>query len=179
MKLRWRLLTGMHAAGIPPGLREWLGERDSLTRRLRLHCHGQLTVRVRRQAWHRPSMDEAQCLELPQSTVALIREVYLLCDNEVRVYARSVIPLATLAGPLRRLKYLGTRPLGDLLFADPDVARRPIEITAVPRSSLLFSIATAFSAPPLDELWGRRSVFHLQSKPLLVSEFFLPGLCQK
>ncbi|MFH0350981.1 MAG: chorismate lyase [Chromatiales bacterium] len=29
----------------------------------------------------------------------------------------------------------------------------------------------------LEALWGRRSLFRLQGKPLLVAEVFLPDLC--
>ncbi|WP_066337899.1 chorismate--pyruvate lyase family protein [Azohydromonas lata] len=57
----------------------------------------------------------------------LVREVILLVDGQPLVWARSVAPARSLAGPWRALGGLGTRPLGQLLFDDPRVARSPLK----------------------------------------------------
>ena len=61
-------------------------------------------------------------------------------------------------GPLKRLRTLNDRPLGELLFQDPFLVRQQLEIT---RSG---------------DFWGRRSLFYSHHRPLLVAEFFLPAL---
>jgi chorismate--pyruvate lyase len=177
LRLLWRPLDQLPRGAVPDALRTWLAERHSLTQRLRHHCAGRLQVRVADQSWSRPNIDEVEVLGLRTGAIVLVRQVYLFCDDTPQVYARSVIPLATLTGAQRRLKRLGSRPLGDLLFADPNAERRPIAVTRLMQRCPLFGVALEHSAVAVDAIWGRRSVFRLQGKPLLVSEFFLPGLC--
>ena len=56
----------------------------------------------------------------------LVREVILRVDGQPLVWARSVAPARSLCGPWRALAGLGSRPLGQLLFDDPRVARSPL-----------------------------------------------------
>ena len=123
-----------------------------------------------------PQINEGRKLGMGQRHWARIRQVLLLCDGEPWVAARTIIPLSTLQGSLRRLRHLKNRPLGAFLFAHPRLERGNIEVTQLP-----------FSAPPLNLInnstqitdqapWGRRSLFRLQSHPVLVSEVFLQSL---
>jgi chorismate--pyruvate lyase len=90
------------------------------------------------------------------------------------VFARTVIPVRTLRGRQRRLARLGTRPLGAALFADPHLKRGEVEIARLAPGDGIYEHAAVQGAA--DGVWGRRSVFTLKGKPLLVSEFFLPAL---
>jgi len=105
-----------------------------------------------------------------------IREVYLLCDAQPWVFARTVIPTRTLTGPRRRLTRLRGKPLGAVLFADPAMKRSQIEIARIQNGQALFDDATSQLSVTPDEIWGRRSAFFLGGKPLLVSEIFLPNI---
>jgi chorismate--pyruvate lyase len=102
--------------------------------------------------------------------------VQLLCDERPWVFARSLIPARTLRGRGRRLTQLGTRPLGQVLFTDPGVRRGPVEIARIAVGQRLHQQAFAGLAEPPDAIWGRRSVFWIEERPLLVCEIFLPGL---
>lgn len=103
--------------------------------------------------------------------LAVIREVVLYGKDQPWVYARSVLPLSSLTGHLRRLRKFDNRPLGALLFAEPSMRRGKLEIASIHPSQVALPAALGvFDAP----LWGRRSVFYLTGKPLLVSEIFLP-----
>jgi len=161
---------------LPPWLRPWLLSRDSLTQRLREACVGPLQVRVRLQTWVRPLAEESRLLHLPSRRYAQVRQVHLCCNTQPWVFARTLIPLATLTGARRRLLRLGTKPLGEVLFADPQLRRGPLEIARLQPGQPLYNLATAELPQPPAVLWGRRSLFYLQDKPLLVSEFFLPAL---
>ena len=154
----------------------WLLDRASLTERLVAACSGRFEVRVDFQGWGRARLDEARALGLRRNRHALVREVHLLCDGQPWVFARTVIPRATLSGRGRRLAGLGNRPLGAFLFADPSMRRGPVEIAAIERGSELYAHALRGSRRRPARIWGRRSVFRLAGKPLLVSEIFLPGL---
>lgn len=128
----------------------------------------------------RPLDNEARVLGMRLGARALVREVRLLCDEVPWVFARTVIPLRSLRGRQRRLGRLGTRPLGAVLFADRSMRRDDLEVAQLRgEDALLRSAAAGFESLPA-EIWGRRSIFRVGGKPLLVSEFFLPDLvmCQ-
>jgi len=170
---RWSAARRLRSA-LPPGLRDRLLDPSSLTRRLQLTCGPQFCVRVLAQGWGRPLASERRALGMKRGGRALIREVQLMCGDTPWVFARTVIPVRTLRGRQRRLARLGSRPLGAALFADPRLERGEVEIARLVPGDGLYLRAATKGAP--HGIWGRRSVFTLKGKPLLVSEFFLPPL---
>jgi chorismate--pyruvate lyase len=174
---RWLSWERRHG-GIPAGIAAWLGDRGSLTRRVVLHCGGVFRVELRCQVWGRPYASERRLLG-GSHAAAVVREVELRCDERPWVFARTLIPAATLKGRARRLAHLGTRPLGEVLFADPGARRGVLEVARLlPHHKLFRSAAAAVQpAPPL--LWARRALFYVEGRPLLVNEVFLPGLAAK
>ncbi len=177
--LRWREGKQLSRATPTPALRDWLLDTGSLTRRVRHACAGRFSVRVESQGWGRPRLDEYLALGLRWGRIALIREVHLLCDERPWVFARTIIPVTTLRGRQRRLAHLGDRPLGAVLFADPHMQRGPVEVACIRPDSALFAAAVQGLKRRPAEIWGRRSVFRLGGKPLLVSEIFLfPGVAR-
>ena len=162
-------------SSIPQDLSGWLLDTASLTLRLQRLCPGKFQVRVLSQAWGVPRIDEARVLEMKPGRLAIIRQVQLLCDGQPRVYARTVIPVTSLRGKLQRLAHLGTRPLGGMLFADPGMQRGVVELARISRGQSLYQAATRHLRQRPAAIWGRRSVFRLSGRPLLVSEVFLPG----
>jgi chorismate lyase len=134
---------------------------------------GDLQVVIVRQFIGRPSLSESQALALPRHQLALVREVILQGCGQPWIFARSLLPLSSLQGKLRHLRKQHTRPLGAFLFSQPHLARSPIALATLnPHDGYL--PAQLNNCP---ELWGRRSVFWLAQKPLLVSEVFLPAFC--
>ena len=139
-------------------------------------CPGQFSVRLLSEQWTRPKKDEAKLLDIPQRQTVLLRQVQLLCADTVCVYARSIIPLKTMSGKHRRLRYLGERPLGAYLFSNPGLIRASQQLASISKKDPLFNIATSGSGESCEQIWGRRSLFTIDHKSLLVSEFFLPVL---
>jgi len=78
--------------------------------------------------------------------------VFLYGDNEPVVFARSIIPKNPITDSIMEI---GNKPLGEILFTDPNILREPIEVTFQ------------------NDIWGRRSVFVMNNSRILVSEFFL------
>ncbi|MCD6061402.1 MAG: chorismate lyase [Moraxellaceae bacterium] len=146
----------------PRPVASWLREPGSLTARLVDLAQGEFRVRLLAQYWGRPAPEEARRLRLHSGRFALIREVALQGHGETWVRARSVLPVSSLTGPGRRLRRLGTRSLGHLLFRDPTLRRGPIEITRVMQ--------------PEGRVFARRSHLVYHGKPVLVAECFLPAL---
>lgn len=129
-----------------------------------------------RQGWNRPSHDETLTLGLRLDAWAWIREVQLLGDGQPWVFARTLIPSRTLRGRGRRLTRLGIRPLGEVLFTDPNVRRDSVEMARIAFGHCLHQRAFTDLAESPDAIWGRRSVFWIAGNPLLVCEIFLPDL---
>jgi len=79
--------------------------------------------------------------------------------GEQWVSAHTLIPEHSLVGPLAELLTLKEKPLGEYLFNHPELMRSAIDVTLCG-----------------GDTWGRRSLFFLHGKPILVGEFFLPAL---
>jgi chorismate--pyruvate lyase len=171
-QLIWRQPLFGEAAKMPPELRAWLFDSGSLTRRLQKAIGGHLSVQVLSQTLQLPRYSDRRALALAPRQLALIREVLLLGRGVPWVYARSVIPMQTLTGRLRKLRHLDSKPLGALLFSDPTMTREPLEWTFLAAHSRPLTPQLGVFDKPV---WGRRSVFKLSAKPLLVCEMFLPG----
>ena len=110
--------------------------------------------------------------------LAIIREVELLCFGQPWVFARTLIPARSLQGAARRLAFLGDRPLGEVLFADPHMQRGDIQMARITERHRLFFRATKHLSKA-EEIWGRRSLFKLAGNPLLVNEIFLPDIPER
>lgn len=160
----------------PVELSDWLLDPGSLTTRLSSYCPGRFRVEVLSQVWRAPQHNEIRRLGMRERQVSFIREVYLYCDDEPMVFARTVIPRRTLSGKQKHLADLGSRSLGSVLFADPHMHRDEIEVAYMNAGEGLYHKAVSVLLRAPVGIWGRRSVFYLEHKPLLVSEIFLPAI---
>lgn len=172
----WRPVRQYLRHTLPVETLAWLLDPASLSRRVVAVCAGRFRVEVVSQGWHRPLLNEAQVLGVAPGCYAFVRQVYLLCDGQPWVFARTVIPRTTLTGHERRLAHLNSRPLGEVLFADPSMRRGEVEIARLAPQDRLYHAATQRLAAKPADIWGRRSLFTLSDKPLLVNEIFLPDI---
>lgn len=155
---------------------EWLYDSESLTKRLRQAGRGNFRVQLLRQQLERPLLCERRELGLNDRAYALVRQVHLYCADELVVYARTVMPLSVLRGRSCALARLGGKPLGEMLFRDKSMCRSPMEIAGIEKSDLFYRWAVPDGYMSQRQVWGRRSVFRLSGKSLLVNEIFLPPL---
>jgi chorismate lyase len=144
---------------IDPLTRHWLNLRGSLTQALR-QLYPDFRVLVLRQGWSRAQRDEYRLLGIPYSQWLWTREVELWGGEQARVYARTLIPRASLQGRHRQLQRLGNKPLGAYLFGRSRAVRQHSQVQRQSKPN------------PRGLACGRRSVFVLAQRPLLVSEYF-------
>jgi chorismate--pyruvate lyase len=84
-----------------------------------------------------------------------VREVELMGSERPVVNARSLIPLTD---DTKDILKIGSRPLGEILFNDPEIKRGHLEVGSFNNS------------------WARRSTFTISKTNLLVTEIFLESL---
>ncbi len=159
--------------GASPAVKNWLMDRGSLTARMRKRFSG-FGVRGVQQCYVYPLPDELRLLG--RARPALSRDVWL-CDGETNlVCAHSVIPRSVLQGSWRKLKQLGGRPLGDVLFSDAQVKRSSMQYCRLPLRHPLFRRASMGDVTGRHAYWARRSLFVRNGRRILVTEVFLPSV---
>lgn len=155
----------------------FLYHENSLTRFIQQHCSGLFNLELISEEWQQPIRNEADLLSLTDNDTAFIRKVFLKDDEQLLVYARSIIPEKTLSGNNKRLLEMGKQPLGDFLFNDDSTYRDVMRYAIIPVDCELHAEATNGS-DVTSELWGRQSLFYIEQKPLLVTEIFLPAILE-
>lgn len=173
--LRWQSASRwLNSTRPPQHIRAPLLDAGSLTSKLMALSHGHFRVEILRQVLTQPSLSEQLSLGMTRNQLALVREVILIGNDQPWVFARSVMPLTSLTGRLRRLRRQGKRPLGAFLFRQPDMRRSEIALARITGHHNYMPRHLLGTEP----LWGRRSIFFVDDKPLLVSEVFLDNLIQ-
>lgn len=155
----------------------WLIEADSLTAQLQ-NRYTDFFVRAVRVVSQHPSHEEAKLLNVPTREHAQIREVLLFGKAKPVVFAHSVLPQKSLRGAWRSLGKLGNKPLGAVLFANPNVKRSPFSYKKLYAHHPLYRAAVQHLSEQPRFLWARRSIFSLSCANIMVVEIFLPELMQ-
>lgn len=160
---------------LPRSLRRWLCDRGSLTRRLKARCTG-FGVAPLATGLARANADETALLGLSGRQLAYVRDVTLQCDDQVVVFAHSVLTRKSLRGAWNGITRLGSRPLGEALFNNPRIRRQALAYRKLTPRHPLFRRINRHLPQTERCLWARRSVFCLAGRPLLVTEVFLPSI---
>jgi chorismate--pyruvate lyase len=172
----WTELSARRLPGATPHIHAWLSDSGSLTRSVIASCHGEFRVDLIAQGQGCALPSEAALLMAGPAQATLVREVKLYSGDEARVFARTLIPMKSLRGPVHALTQLGRRPLGEVLFSDPTTRRLRVEVARIVPRHRLFARATSHLNRRPDALWGRRTLFEYGGERILVNEFFLPGI---
>jgi chorismate lyase len=156
-------------------LRPWMTDRGSLTARIVAHFPDFNLQRVM-QARMPPFADERRALHLRAGELAIVREVILKSGTTPLIFAHTVAHPNSLSGAWRGLSKLGARPLAEMLFHDPTVARMPMEYRQLSDAHPLLARMHQVLDIRANRVWARRSVFLKHGAPLLVTEVFLPSI---
>ena len=157
---------------LPDNVQSWTYESGSLTRRLRSYYGDAVAVKVLLQRWNKPFLSECRLLKLSEHRYSLTREVLLHVDGKPLILARTIIPASAIKIVKSNLSHLGNRPLGEVIFSYPKLERIAMDVALInPSTWAQPAIAEANIDQPI---WGRRTVYAIAHKQMLVSEFFLP-----
>jgi chorismate--pyruvate lyase len=159
---------------LPENVQSWTYEPGSLTQRLRDYYGNAIGVKVLLQQWSTPFLSERRLLKLRENRYSLIREVLLHADGKPLILARTIIPAKTIKVAKSNLAHLGSRPLGEVIFSYPKLERIEMDVTLIDQPTWTPS---AIAEANIDQpVWGRRTVYAIAHRQMLVSEFFLPGV---
>jgi len=172
----WTRLSVRRLPGATAGMHAWLSDRGSLTRSVITSCRGSFRVDLIEQGRGSALPSEAALLAAGPAQATLVREVKLCCGREAWVFARTLIPMKSLRGPVQALTRLGRRPLGEVLFSDPTTRRLRVEVAQITPRHRLFARATSHLHRRPGALWGRRTLFKYAGELILVNEVFLPRI---
>lgn len=103
--------------------------------------------------------------------MAHVREITMGLEDKAWLFARTVIPVATLRGSTKRIAKMKAVPLGKILFGTLNAKRTQM------RLDIVFADEVGLESFAIDRdfpLWQRRSVFQLRTGPMLITEIFLP-----
>jgi len=151
-KFQWRLFSANEY--IPEHVLTWLLDNQSLTEKLR-NKYSDFCVNIISQEENKPYECELNLLNSNKIQTFIVREVELIGSGQPVVFARSVIPKNT---DTDNILAIGSKPLGEILFNDPTIARGQLEVGR------------------FNNTWARRSTFTITDTKLLVSEIFLEEL---
>ena len=151
-KFQWRIFNPQE--GVPGHVCNWLLDGQSLTAKLR-DKYKDFKVHVISQEQDIPYDCELKLLEATGNQTFIVREVELIGSEIPVVIARSLIPLTQ---DTKEILKIGAKPLGEILFNDPEIKRGHLEVGS------------------FNESWARRSTFKIRKTKLLVSEIFLESL---
>lgn len=171
----WQTAEDNELLALQKGIQHWVCAESSLTVKVK-ELGVSFSVEVINQCYKSLSITTKKILNTSDN-VALIREVVLKQGDTPLIYAQTVMPESTIIGTEARLAELGNQSLGQILFQSHHATRGKIEISLVEKASPLGSyIEQHLNQPIIEPCFIRRSIFHLNDKPLLVNECFLPAL---
>lgn len=170
---RWRENRIGTRHQLPEPVQSWTYEAGSLTQRLRATYGDSVTVKVLFQGWRVPFLSERKLLKLPEQLLCLNREVLLHADGKPLILARTIIPAATIK-IASSLAHLGTRPLGEVIFSYSKLERIAMDVALTSPANWTQSALTLGNIE--QPIWGRRTVYAIKHRAMLVSEFFLPEI---
>lgn len=168
---QWINAAALASSDASPRLRRWLLWQGLLTAALRAACGESFRLQVLRQVTTVLD-DNARALLDVADEHALCREIVMGDQTHSYVFARTLVPLATLsAHPW--LATLGEASLGERLRQVDGLAREAFGYAQLaPGDAQLAGLVPPTQRP----VWARRSVFQLTGGPLCVFEAFMPDI---
>jgi chorismate--pyruvate lyase len=121
-KFQWRIFNPQE--GVPEHVCNWLLDGQSLTAKLR-DKYQDFEVNILSQEQDTPYDCELKLLGDTDSKTFIVREVELIGSQKPVVIARSLIPLTADTNEILKI---GAKPLGEILFNDPEIKRGHLEV---------------------------------------------------
>jgi chorismate-pyruvate lyase len=171
--VQWQPAERLGQLSVDAHLRPWMIGKGLLTLRLKGAC-GEFDLRLVDQ-WTGTLTPALKSVLRTDDHAGLFRDVEMFCNEQVWVFAQTVVPDSTLcAHPW--LAELGDSALGETLSDLSGVERGPYEYAWLPAADPLTQRALRDAEITPAGLWARRSRLTLRNAPLVDQELFLPAM---
>lgn len=164
-KSKYPVTFHTHKASIPAPLLPWLVAGGSLTAQFEAVAGQPLRVQPVFEGFQPLGTFSSQDLQLPRPQMAWVRDVALYGNDDTPwATAQSIFPSSTLTGSARRLRYLGSTPLGYVLFGrHKPTCQRVVSHVQVAGSTC----------------YTRKNFYCWHGQHILVQETFLPAFLKR
>jgi chorismate--pyruvate lyase len=174
--IQWLPAERLGQLAIEPYIRPWLIGQGVLTTRMKSACGERFVLRLKDE-WSGLLTASQKSGLRSDDNAALFRDVQMLCDGRMWVFAQTVAPDSTLClHPW--LAELGDTPLDETLEGLSGVERGAKEYAWLPADDPLTARALSDADVKPAGLWARRLRVALRGAPLLMQDVFLPGMGQ-
>jgi chorismate--pyruvate lyase len=147
----------------------------SMTKILKELSRYRLSLDVLEHAWQKPQYSESTILSSDHAW-GIGREVVMSGVGQPWLYGRTFFPETVVKAQGNDFLFLGSRPLGELLFSNPQISRGEFSVARLlPGHREYQDAAQALQQFP-EYLWARRSEFFLPSGEITLLEVFSPKL---
>lgn len=134
--------------------REWVTDKQSLTKKLRALTHNQIQLQLLYDNWGIASDAAHTILNIPANEKTWIRKIEWCFKNQCWLSCEVIIPTSSLTKDTHELTQIGHGAIGEVLFKDPTLKRS--DFTYQKESNGL----------------TRYSIFCYKTRPLLIIETF-------
>jgi chorismate-pyruvate lyase len=171
--LQWLPAERLGQMKVDANVRPWLIGQGMLSARVRAACGERFALKLIDQ-WSGLLTGSQKSGLRSEDNAALFRDVEMTRDDQVWVFAQTVMPDSTLSlHPW--LAELGDAPLDATLGGLSGVERSPYEYAWLPAGVPLAARALRAADIKPEGLWARRARIALRGAPLLMQEVFLPA----
>lgn len=147
----------------------------SMTAILNKLSNHNLTITLLQHQWQQPQESEQNSLQF-KNLWGIGREVLLNGFGQPWIYARTFFPEAVVRAHGSQFSALGTRPLGEILFNNPQCHRSEFSFACLNPGHREFQAAAVHFQQKTDHLWARHSQFYLPSGAITLLEVFSPAM---
>ncbi len=102
------------------------------------------------------------------------REILIYLGNRKLMFARSVMPKTASWQYKKKFRGLGSRPLGEMLFARQGLIRKELKIAKISSDYPEFGLIANNENNHTSFIWARQSIFTKEKNILLLTEYFSP-----
>ena len=162
-KTKWQPDNKVTRNKIDPLINKLVTSNGSLTKSL-MELGTELSVNVLSQNLALPLNHEQILLSRPLQKRAIVRQVELNVDENIVVFARSILPLSLIKKTQTGLANLGQKPLGHLLFKKGEMRVSKRQFAIMNHQGRV--------------IFARRTPYEYMDSTILVSEYFLPNVEQ-
>lgn len=160
-------------------IHDWLVKPNNLTETIK-KTGATFSLELLSQSLDTPFADEINTFSnySIETSVALIRKVFIKANAQVVIFARVIVPEQTYLNYQDAFNNLGNAAIGNtLLYHNPDVTRTNFEYKALDCEDDTFQeLKILHPISATEKLWARQSVFIMPKGRLLIKEVFLNTL---